>query len=85
MESLVNNRKTGVESQVSRSTRVPGRSEGTRGRILFVSDVRELLRGGKSDWWVRNHFAPEHRFYVGRTPAWWESDALAWLDGERSK
>jgi hypothetical protein len=48
-------------------------------RILYVRDVRLLLRNAKSEWWVRNRFAPEARFKVGRSPAWWEKDARAWL------
>jgi hypothetical protein len=48
-------------------------------RILYVRDVRLLLRNAKSEWWVRNRFAPEARFKVGRSPAWWEKDALSWL------
>jgi hypothetical protein len=56
------------------------RPSSEKGRMLYVSDVIELLRNGKSAWWVRNHFAPEHRLKVGRSPAWWESDALDWLN-----
>jgi hypothetical protein len=52
-------------------------------RILYVPDVLLLIRNGKSAWWVRNRFAPEHRFKVGRSPAWWEHDAIAWLDAQR--
>jgi hypothetical protein len=60
-------------------------AETERGRLLYVPDVRELLRDAKSAWWVRNHFAPEHRFKVGRSPAWWESEAVAWLDAQRQR
>jgi hypothetical protein len=56
-----------------------------KGRILFVADILELIRNAKSSWWVRNSFAPEHRFKVGRSPAWWEGDALNWLNGQRAK
>ncbi len=56
-----------------------------KGRILFVADILELIRDAKSSWWVRNNFAPEHRFKVGRSPAWWEGDALNWLDSQRAK
>lgn len=48
-------------------------------RILYVPDVLVLIRNAKSEWWVRNRFAPEARFKVGRSPAWWEKDALSWL------
>lgn len=48
-------------------------------KLLYVPDVQALLRNGKSAWWVRNNFAPEHRIKVGRSPAWWLSDALTWL------
>lgn len=48
-------------------------------RILYVTDVLLLIRNAKSAWWVRNRFAPELRFKVGRSPAWWESDAMSWL------
>lgn len=51
-----------------------------KGRVMYVRDVLELIRHGKSPWWVRNNFAPEHRFKVGRSPAWWEKDALSWLE-----
>lgn len=51
-----------------------------RGRMLFVGDVVDLLKGRKSAWWVRNRFAPEHKHKLGRDPYWWEADALAWLD-----
>ena len=51
-----------------------------KGRVMYVRDVLELICHGKSSWWVRNNFAPEYRFKVGRSPAWWEKDALSWLD-----
>jgi hypothetical protein len=53
-----------------------------RGRMLFVPDVVDLLRGKKSAWWVRNKFAPEKKHKLGRDPYWWECDALAALDEE---
>lgn len=55
-----------------------------RGRLMYVPDIRALIRNAKSDWWIRTCFAPEHRFKVGRSPAWWERDAVAWLSGQRS-
>ena len=54
-------------------------SDSPNDRILYVPDVLLLIRYAKSAWWVRNRFAPEHRFKVGRSPAWWESDARSWL------
>lgn len=51
-----------------------------KGRVLYVRDILGLIRDEKSAWWVRNYFAPEYRFKVGRSPAWWESDAHAWLE-----
>lgn len=51
-----------------------------RGRMLFVPDVVQLLQGKKSEWWVRNRFAPEKKHKLGRDPYWWETDALAALD-----
>ena len=56
-----------------------------KGRLMYVRDILDLLRNEKSAWWVRNCFAPEHRFKVGRSPAWWESDAHAWLENRRSQ
>lgn len=49
-------------------------------QVLYVNDIVELLRHAKSAWWVRNYFAPDRRFKVGRSPAWWRKDALAWLN-----
>jgi len=59
-----------------------GKPLAERGRMLFVPDVIELLKGKKSAWWVRNCFAPDHKHKLGRDPYWWESDALRWLDSE---
>jgi len=59
------------------------RSVNRKGRILYVADIRALIGNGKSDWWVRNCFAPDYRFKVGRSPAWWESEAIAWLEAQR--
>jgi hypothetical protein len=56
-----------------------------RGRVLYAEDVQELLASGGrrvSRWWVNHHFAPESCFKVGRANAWWEKDALAWLDSQ---
>jgi hypothetical protein len=51
-----------------------------RGKMLFVPDVVELLKGKKSAWWVRNRFAPEYRHKLGRDTYWWENEAMRWLD-----
>lgn len=51
-----------------------------RGRMLFVPDVVELLKGKKSTWWVRNRFAPEKKHKLGRDAYWWETDVMAFLD-----
>ena len=56
-----------------------------KGRILYVPDILALIRHQKSPWWVRNCFAPNHRFKVGRSPAWWESDALKWLESQGAR
>src|SRR5262249_25539814 len=56
-----------------------------KGRILYVADIRTLIENAKSEWWGRNCFAPEYRVKVGRSPAWWESDAIAWLEAQRSR
>jgi hypothetical protein len=53
-----------------------------RGRMLFVADVVKLLQGRKSEWWVRNRFAPDKKHKLGRDPYWWESDALEALDAD---
>ena len=58
----------------------PSRSA-DRGRVMYVADIFELLRGRKSHDWIKRHFAPELRWKVGRDNAWWENDALAWLNG----
>ena len=54
-----------------------------RGRLLYVTDVRELLGNGKSAWWVKRHFAPDSRFKIGRDCVWYESDARDWIDTQR--
>lgn len=59
-----------------------------RGRMLFVTDIQKMFgkddngRWRKSEWWVRNTFAPEKKQKLGRDPYWWETDAVAWLDRE---
>jgi hypothetical protein len=86
MSSLRNDRKPVASVQGPLLNRAPValvRPDTGRGRILYVRDVVELLGNAKSEWWVRNNFAPESRFKVGRLPAWWESDAYAWLDAQR--
>ena len=39
-----------------------------RGRMLFIRDVIDLLKGRKGEWWVRNCFAPEYKRKLGRDP-----------------
>lgn len=60
-------------------------AESQRGRMLYVRDILELIRHEKSAWWVRKKFAPDLRHKVGRSPYWWETDALAWLQNQRAK
>lgn len=71
--------KSTARLQAERSTPRP---LADRGRMLFVADVVELLKGKKSAWWVKNKFAPEKKHHLGRDPYWWESDVLEWLDTE---
>jgi hypothetical protein len=88
MTSHSNDRKLPERAQGRVSAAPPIRlvREGDRNdRILYVPDVLELLRHEKSAWWVRKCFAPELRFKVGRSPAWWESEAVAWLAAGRSR
>lgn len=57
-----------------------------RGRLLYADDVMALLSTqGRtvSRWWVNHSFAPELAFKVGRANAWWEVDALRWLDSQQ--
>lgn len=61
------------------------RADSGKGRVLYVKDILELIRHAKSAWWVRNSFAPEYRFKVGRSPAWWENDALSWLQAQGAR
>ncbi len=62
-----------------------------RGRMLFVRDVQALFgqdekgRWRKSDWWIRNRFAPESKRHLGRDPYWWEMDAVRWMDDQRDE
>jgi len=56
-----------------------------RGRLLFVSDIEELLGRRKSAWWIRHRFAPSVKIKVGRDCAWYESDAYSWLDAQRGR
>jgi hypothetical protein len=54
-------------------------------RMLFAEDVsRELLQGRRSATWVRRRFAPEFKRRLGRSPYWFESDALAWMVSRRN-
>ena len=89
MASLQNLGGSADRSQDLRSTSTRSLSAvrigAERGRLLFVADVLELLNHTKSAWWVRNCFAPVHRFKVGRSPAWWERDALDWLDSRAAR
>ena len=61
-----------------------------RGKILYAEDIRALYgrrpdghRWRKSLKWVWANFAPEFRHKDGRTPWWWEADALRWMDDHR--
>lgn len=64
-----------------------------RGRMLYAEDVQRMFgtvttgegaarkeKPRRSLWWVRNMFAPDDRQYLGRTPFWWENDAVRWID-----
>lgn len=55
-----------------------------RGRLLFVDDIEALLRGKKTAWWIRHHFAPSTKRKIGRSCAWFERDALEWITAQRS-
>jgi hypothetical protein len=55
-----------------------------RGRLLFVDDIVALLRGKKTEWWIRHHFAPSTKRKIGRSCAWFERDALEWITSQRS-
>lgn len=61
-----------------------------RGRLLSVDDVLALYPrgpGGRpivSRWWVTHRFCPEGKMRFGRTIAWWERDALAWMDRQQA-
>lgn len=56
-----------------------------RERVMYVRDIVALLNGAKSAWWMRNHFAPEHRLKIGRTLAWFEHEALGWIARQRGQ
>jgi hypothetical protein len=53
-----------------------------RGRLLFVPDVEELLRGLYTPQWIIRFFAPGTKHKVGRRPCWWERDALRWIHAQ---
>jgi predicted DNA-binding transcriptional regulator AlpA len=53
-------------------------------RLLYVDDIVVLLGAKKSRWWIRNHFAPNSKLKIGRTVAWIQGDALAWLQSQRA-
>lgn len=78
----MSNRVTQRSNRLAAITPAAAKPLAERGRMLFVGDVVELLKGRKSAWWVRNRFAPEQKHKLGRDPYWWESDALAWLDAQ---
>jgi hypothetical protein len=59
-----------------------GPEEGVR--LLYVDDIVALLGAKKSRWWIRNHFAPNAKLKIGRTVAWIQRDALAWLRTQRA-
>lgn len=54
-------------------------ADSTESPIVYVDDVVRLLGGRKSAWWVRNHFARDRRFKIGRSVAWFRSDADEFL------
>lgn len=62
-----------------------------RGRMLFVSDVQKLFgkddagNWRKSEWWIRNKFAPDKKKKLGRDPFWWEIDVQDELDKEEGE
>jgi hypothetical protein len=71
-------RNGGEISPASATTRQPSPS---KGRLLFVQDVREeLLNRRRSASWIRHHFAPQHKHKLGRDCFWHEEEARSWLD-----
>lgn len=47
--------------------------------MFFVPDVVALLTRAdgtplRSEWWVRNSFAPDKKHKLGRQSFWWECD-----------
>jgi hypothetical protein len=89
-ENIVKQRgeiNTPAASKYSSGLRLETGSENvifSRGRLLYVDDISRLLGGRKTDWWVRHHFAPSHKRKIGRSCAWFERDALEWIDEQRS-
>jgi hypothetical protein len=53
-----------------------------RGQLWFAEDIMALIPG-VSRWWVNHDFAPDLAIKVGRKNAWWEHEALAWIDSQR--
>jgi hypothetical protein len=68
----------------------PPRPLAERGRIMYAEDIQQLYgnrpdgKPRKSRNWIHEHFAPDDRHKDGRTIYWWETDALAWFDSQRS-
>lgn len=62
---------------------VPAAPTGERGKLLYVEDVVQLLGGKRDAWWVRHKFAPEFKRKIGGACAWWERDALFWIDRQQ--
>lgn len=61
-----------------------------RGRLLSADDVVGLFprrpdgRPVVSRNWVMRHFCPSGKLKIGRYPAWWESDAVAWISSQQA-
>jgi hypothetical protein len=80
-------RATATRPQLVRQP--PPRPLAERGRILYAEDI-QVIYGKRPDgsWrkslrWIWREFAPEYRCKDGRTPFWWETEVLTWLDQQR--
>ena len=60
-----------------------------RGRVLYADDIVALYgmkpngKPRRSKDWVWRNFCPSGKHKDGRSPWWWEYEAIAWMDQQR--
>jgi hypothetical protein len=73
-----------VTSKADTLSQTPLTAASDRGRLWYVDEIPDhFFRGRVTVRWVREHLPRARGLKIGRDWAWYESDILEWLEGQR--